>query len=187
MFRTLFTAAGQLGQGHDGNIQFLCHDFQVSGNLRNFLHTVINPFGAVHQLQIVDNHQIHIFQPANLGFHLRDGNTGIVVQINGRFGKNITALNQPGPFAVIELTGAQLGAGHQRFGGKQTGSQLFSRHFQREKGNPLLCGDRRMTGNVQGKAGFTHTGTSCQNNQIGAVQAGNGVIQLPDTGGNALI
>ena len=43
-----------------------------------------------------------------------------------------------------------------------------------------------MVSDIQCEAGFSHTGTGRQQNQVGTVQAGDGFIQIPDPGGNAL-
>ena len=42
-------------------------------------------------------------------------------------------------------------------------------------------------GNVQRKAGFTHTGAGCQNDQVAAAKAGEHGIQIAKAGGNARI
>ena len=159
----------QLGQGDHRHVQLLGQHLQVSGDLGNLVDAVVAFPGAVHQLQIVHNHQVHMVQAAELALHLQHRQGGGVVNVNIRPAENVPRLDQPGPLGAAQIAGAQLGAFHQGLGGQQAGGQLLPAHFQREKGHPPFGGHRHMPGNIQGQAGFSHAGAGRQHNQVRAV------------------
>ena len=85
---------------------------------------------ACHELQVIDDHEIHILETAKLGLDLRHGDGGRIIQIDICAGENVPCLNQAHPFIIFQLAGAQLSAAHERFGGEQAGAELLLAHFQ---------------------------------------------------------
>ena len=59
---------------------------------------------------------------------------------------------------------------------KQAAAKLLLTHFQREERHTFFRLYRHVAHNVQGETGFTHTGTSRQQNQVGAVQSGDALV-----------
>ena len=96
----------KLGQCQNGNIQFLGHNFQISGNLADFLHAVFCAASGTHQLQIVNDDHINIalvrvlVDSLNLCLHFRDGNLRGVIQKDIRARQHLRRADQVGPVGI---------------------------------------------------------------------------------------
>ena len=85
MAGALLAGAGKLGKGDDRHVQLLGHNLEISGNFGNFLNAVVDPFGARHQLQIVDDDEVDVAQAAQR-LHFGHGDARRVVKIKLSFG-----------------------------------------------------------------------------------------------------
>ena len=87
--RCFFGSTGKLGQRNDRNVQFLGHNFQVPGDIADFLHAAFGALGGLHQLQIVDDDQTDLIpfgvlvDLADFCLDFRHRNTGGIIHVNG--------------------------------------------------------------------------------------------------------
>ena len=167
---TLFGGAGELRKTDDRNVQFLGHDLESAGHLGDLLNAVFDPGRAGHQLKIVDDNQPEIFQPPHLRFHLRDRNTGGIVQPDMRSGKTLRRDGELAPLFLLQTPGAHLIRRDQRVGTEHTGDQLRIAHLER-KNRDVHIGvlDPDVGGDIEGEGRLTHTGPGRHQNQVGAV------------------
>ena len=179
VFAAALDAPGQLGQGDHRDVQFLGHQLQVPGHLRNLLDTVLDVPAAGHQLEVVDDHQPQVLDPPQLCLDIRHRGDGVVIHVYLGGGQGLGGLCQVHPVVVGEGAGEQLLQFHQRLGGKEPLGQLLLAHLQGEDGHRLARLFGHVAGDVQGKGGLAHAGAGGDEDKVRLVQPGDhGVQQL---------
>ena len=189
----LFHRTGQLAQRNDGHIHLFGHDLEVSGDGADFLYTVLGALARGHQLQIVNDDEAHIgaagvlVHPADLGFHLGDGDARGVIHINGRVMELLGGKGQVLPVLRPEGAGAErlaVDAGLRR---EDPVGQLLLGHFEAENGHRYFLLHGYTGGNVQRKTGLAHTGAGSQNNKVAAAKAGEHGVQQAEACRDTLV
>ena len=75
----LFGATVELGDGDNGDFQFLSQEFELAGELGDFLLTAFHFFAGAHQLEVVDGDQIEavlLLEPASFRADFHHGDVG---------------------------------------------------------------------------------------------------------------
>ena len=162
--------SGELGQSDHRYIEFLCHDLEPSGDLRDLQHTVVAraPSGG-HQLEVVNHHQADIRNTPELGLDVRHRDGRGIVDVDFRLGEHLGGHSQLGPVLGGEVAGTQRARLDQRLGRKDSSHQLLLAHFQRKDRHLLARAHCHIGGDIQGEGGLAHTGTGRHQDQVGFV------------------
>lgn len=96
-------SAGELGKGDDRDVELLGHDLEVSGDLRDLLHAVFAAPPGGHQLEVVDDDEVDLFEPAQLRLHLPHRDARRVVEVDVRLGEHLRRHRDAHPVVPREL------------------------------------------------------------------------------------
>ena len=182
---TRFVGTGQLAKTDDRHIQLLCHDLERTGDVTDDRYAVVAGFagrGCGHQLQIVDQHQPQIVEPAAFRVDLRDRDGRIVVHADIRLAERGRGDRELSPVFLIQMTGRKLLVFNKAFRGKKTHVQLFARHFERKERDSLFIGLRHIQADIERDGRLAHAGTGGDQNQVGLVQAVDLAVKIVKSG-----
>ena len=182
--RALLGRTRKLRQAYHRDVQFLRHNLERAGNLRDLLRTVVAPPAArLHELQIVDYDQAQpVAQAAAFGLDLRHRNRWIVIHINARFGEHVGRARNFDPILLGKVAGFEFLRFNERLACKETGRELILTHFELEYHHVLFAGLRGVERNIERKRRLAHAGTRRDENQVGFVEAGKRVVEVAEPG-----
>ena len=136
-------------------------------------------------MQIVDQHQPQIVEPAAFRVDLRDRDSRIVVHADIRLAERGRGDRELSPVFLIQMTGRELLVLDEAFCGQKAHDQLFARHFERKERDSLFIGLRHVQADIERDSRLAHTGTGCDQNQVSLVQAVDLAVKIVKSGRQA--
>ncbi len=155
---------------------------EAAADLGDLLLSVL-PGRALHQLQVVDDHQsqsLLALEPAALGADVGDGDDRGIVDVDRRLVHPGGGIDHPLPQRA-ELARAQLHRVDAADRRQDPLDDLLLRHLEAEQRHRLLLeGD--VGGDVHRQGAFSHRRAGGDDHEVGGLEPGQLLVQVPEPG-----
>ena len=182
--------AVELGEGHDGDVEFLGDGLDGFADLGDFEGAGLagGVAGAVHELEVVHDDEADLvggLGAAGAGAELRDGEAGGLVDEEGAFHQSSGDVGDIGEGALVEESIAKPLEIHPGLGANGADHKLAPGHFDREdeRGHgEFLDG---MKGKLHPKRAFAAGGPGGDDDHLAAHEASGAAVEIMDASGKA--
>src|SRR5680860_1417354 len=148
----LLTAAVQLRDSDDGDLELLGQELEGTGELGDLLLPALDAFARAHQLQVVDDHQtkvVLLLEATALGPDLHERHVRRIINEQRGIRDLGHGPRQPGPVLVAHRALAHVLQLDGRLGRQQSHRDLGATHLEAEEHGGHLVLDRRRPGYIQ--------------------------------------
>ena len=133
-------------------------------------------------MQIVNQHQPKIVEPAAFCVHFGNRDCRVVVHTDVRLAERGRGDGELVPILLCQLAGDKLLVVDKAFVGQKPHCQLLARHFQRKERDGLVGAFRDRERHVQRHRRFAHAGSRRNEQKVRFIQAVDLLIQIMKPG-----